>query len=82
LPETLSSVLSKVTTKIQNKLNAALIDEFYFFMKSNGSSEAYQKSNLKALINFARWLNDVQQGATFFDIDRREVCQWLMFFIS
>jgi len=73
MPETLSSVLSKVTTKIENKFNADLIDEFYSFMKSNGTSEAYQKSNLKALINFARWLNDVQQGATFFDINRREV---------
>lgn len=53
LPETLSSVLSKVKD-IENKANAALVDEFYSFMKSNGTSESYRKNNIKAVIIFAK----------------------------
>lgn len=71
MPETLASVLSKVTG-IKNKVNAALVDEFYSFMKSNGTSESYQKNNLKAVINFASWLNERQPTATFYDIDKKD----------
>jgi hypothetical protein len=42
-------------------------------MKSNGTSEIYQKNNLKAVINFAKWLNEAQPGAIFSDICNKEV---------
>ena len=73
MPETLTNVLSKVSG-IENSVNATLVDEFYAFMKSNGTSESYQKTNLKAVINFPKWLQVKQPaGATFYDIDRKEI---------
>ncbi len=63
--------------EIENSANAALVDEFYSFMKSNGTPESYQKNNLKAIINFAKWLQEGQDlssaVATFYDINRKEM---------
>jgi hypothetical protein len=42
-------------------------------MKSNGTSESYQKNNLKGIINFAKWLYERQPTLTFYDIDKRDV---------
>jgi hypothetical protein len=72
VPETLTSVLSKVS-EVKNSVNAALADEFYTFMKSNGTSESYQKNNLKAVINFAHWLHKRNPRSTFYDMDKKEL---------
>ncbi|MFL6309639.1 MAG: hypothetical protein ACJ70T_06550 [Nitrososphaera sp.] len=37
-----------------NKVNSDLLKEFYQHMKNNGTSQNYQKDNLKAMIHFAQ----------------------------
>ncbi|MFL6509760.1 MAG: hypothetical protein ACJ700_01060 [Nitrososphaera sp.] len=37
-----------------NKVNSDLLKEFYQHMKNNGTSQNYQKGNLKAMIHFAQ----------------------------
>jgi hypothetical protein len=51
LPVTLSTVLNKITTDVQNKANQKLLQEFYQYMKNNGTSGNYQIGNLKAMIH-------------------------------
>ena len=36
-----------------NKVNSGILKDFYQHMKDNGTSQNYQKGNLKALIHFA-----------------------------
>jgi GH18 family chitinase len=37
-------------------------------MKSNGTSESYQKNNLKTIISFGKWLDD----NNFYEITKKE----------
>ena len=41
---------------LENSTNADLILGFYKYLKSNNTSEIYQNQNIKALINFAKFL--------------------------
>ena len=41
---------------LENKINSKLIIEFYNYLQSNNTSESYQNQNIKALINFAKFL--------------------------
>jgi hypothetical protein len=66
---------AKLTTTIKNirsipsSTNAELVNEFYEFMKSNGSSERHQNNSLKAIIAFAKFLGS---DISFLDIQRKE----------
>ena len=50
-----STLVDNIEKSITNPINATLIWEFYQFMKTNGTSESYQKNNLKVIINFAKY---------------------------
>lgn len=52
-PILLDTVLRKVE-QMPNKVNSDLLKEFYQHMKNNGTSQNYQKGNLKAMIHFAQ----------------------------
>ena len=64
----LTSTISKIAS-LPNSTNSALIDEFYQYMKSNGTSERHQNNNLKAVIAFANFLGT---DTTFFDVQLKE----------
>jgi hypothetical protein len=55
MPVKLSTTVKNISS-LPNPTNAALLVEFYEYMKSNGISENYQNGNLKILIYFARFL--------------------------
>ncbi|HKI09960.1 MAG TPA: hypothetical protein VKA09_16335 [Nitrososphaeraceae archaeon] len=52
MPIRLDTVLRKVES-MSNQINSELLKEFYQHMKDNGTSENYQKGNLKAMLHFA-----------------------------
>jgi hypothetical protein len=53
MPVRLDTTLRKVE-QMPNKVNSDLLKEFYQAMKNNGTSQNYQKANLKAMIHFAQ----------------------------
>jgi hypothetical protein len=55
MPLKLSTTVKSISS-IPNPTDAALLGEFYEYMKSNGISENYQNGNLKILTYFARFL--------------------------
>ena len=52
MPIPLDIVLRKIE-QMPNKVNSEHLKEFYQHMKDNGTSQNYQKGNLKAMIHFA-----------------------------
>lgn len=54
---------------LKNHNNAKLIYQFYLYLKSNNTSESYQNQNVKALINFARFLDPEMD---FISISKRD----------
>jgi len=52
MPIRLDTVLRKVE-QMSNGVNSDLLKDFYQRMKDNGTSQNYQKGNLKAMIHFA-----------------------------
>ncbi len=65
----------KLTTTInnlqllKNTTNSKLIFEFYTYLKSNNTSESYQNQNIKALINFAKFLGSTRD---FYHLSKKE----------
>jgi hypothetical protein len=57
MPIRLDTVLRKVE-HMPNKVNSDLLKEFYQHMKDNGTSQNYQKGNLKAIIHFAEFIGE------------------------
>ena len=55
MPVKLSTTIGSISS-IPNRTNSILIDEFYQYVKSIGTSESYQNGNLKIIIYFARFL--------------------------
>jgi hypothetical protein len=55
MPVILSTTLKNLEY-LENPTNSKLIFEFYDYLKSNNTSESYQNQNIKALINFAKFL--------------------------
>ena len=55
MPVKLSTTVSNIQT-IPNENNRILVNEFYEFMKSSGTSDKYQNNNLKTIIAFGRFL--------------------------
>jgi hypothetical protein len=73
MPIRLDTVLRKVE-QMSNKVNSELLKDFYQHMKDNGTSQNYQKGNLKAMVHFAEHI-----GATtsFYDVDHKQVVRFL-----
>jgi site-specific recombinase XerD len=69
---TLANVLSHVSS-LQHRDNAALVNDFYAWMKENDKSEAYIKNNLKAIVNFAQWLYGYDASMSFSDVKKKDI---------
>ena len=68
MPLRLTTAVSKIAT-VPNPANAAIINEFYQYMKANGASEHHQNNNLKVVIAFAKFLGS---DVSFYNIKRQE----------
>jgi integrase/recombinase XerD len=68
MPVRLSTTVSKIAS-LPNTTNAALISEFYQYMKNNGASESHTNNSLKSNMAFAKFLGP---DVTFYDIQRKE----------
>ena len=55
MPTRLSTTVSKIAS-LPNPINAALIAEFYHYMKNNGASESHTNNSLKTNMAFAKFL--------------------------
>jgi len=68
MPATLSTTISNIN-KIQNKVDAELVREFYEYMVYNGSSERHQNNSIRAITAYARFLDS---GIDFWQINGKE----------
>jgi hypothetical protein len=68
MPVRLSTTVSKIAS-LPNTTNAALITEFYQYMKNNGASESHTNNSLKTNMAFAKFLG---LEVTFYDVKRKE----------
>lgn len=73
----LSTTLQHVNT-IPHNVNAEVVKEFYEYLKEIGTSENFQKQNLKQITGFARFL----EGEKHFTISRRDGTNHLVFLIE
>ena len=73
MPIRLDTVFVKIE-QMPNRVNSDLLREFYQLMKDNGTSQNYQKGNLKAMIHFSEHMG---QGTSFFDVDHKQVLRFL-----
>jgi hypothetical protein len=64
----LSTTISKIVS-LRNSTNAALMTEFYQYMKNNGASESHTNNSLKTNMAFASFLGP---DITFYDVKRKE----------
>jgi integrase/recombinase XerD len=68
LPVKLSTTIKNIEL-LENPTNINLIQGFYNYLKSNNTSESYQNQNIKALINFAKFLGP---NRDFYQLSKRE----------
>lgn len=68
MPSKLNTTINKIQS-LSNYANSVIINDFYEYMKSNGSSEHHQNNNLKVAIAFAKFLGP---DVTFYDIKNKE----------
>jgi integrase/recombinase XerD len=68
MPVRLSTTVSKIAS-LPNPINAALMSEFYQYMKNNGASESHTNNSLKTNMAYAQFLGP---DITFYDIKRKE----------
>ena len=68
MPVKLSTTVSNIQT-IPNETNQVLVNEFYEFMKSSGTSDKYQNNNLKTIIAFGKFL---EPSISFQTITKRD----------
>jgi hypothetical protein len=73
MPIRLDTVLRKVE-RMPNRINSDLLKDFYQHMKDNGTSENYQKENLKAMVHFAEL---VGPATSFYDVDHKQIIKFL-----
>lgn len=73
MPIRLDTVLKKVE-RMSNKVNSDLLKGFYQHMKDNGTSQNYQKGNLKAMIHFAEHIGAV---ISFYEVEHKQVIKFL-----
>ena len=68
MPAKLTTTVNKICL-VPNPMNSVIIQEFYEYMKGNGSSEHHQNNNLKAVIAYAKFLG---AHVTFYDVHKKE----------
>src|SRR3954469_17008604 len=68
MPVKLSTTLKNIEL-LENAVNSILIFEFYNYLQSNNTSESYQNQNIKALINFAKFLGPERD---FYQLSKKE----------
>ena len=68
MPLKLTTTVNKIQS-VPNYANSVITNEFYEYMKSNGSSEHHQNNNLKVAIAFAKFLGP---DVTFYDVKKKE----------
>ena len=68
MPVRLSTTVSKIAS-LPNATNAALMNEFYYYMKNNGASESHTNNSLKTNMTYAKFLGP---DVTFYDVKRKE----------
>src|SRR5215212_4263542 len=68
MPVRLSTTVSKISS-LPNSTNAALITEFYQYMKNNGASDSHTNNSLKTNMAFAIFLGT---DVTFYYVKRKE----------
>jgi integrase/recombinase XerD len=68
LPLKLTTTVNKIQS-VPNYANSVITNEFYEYMRSNGSSEHHQNNNLKVAIAFAKFLGP---DVTFYDVKKKE----------
>jgi len=73
MPIRLDTVLRKVE-QMSNEVNSDLLKDFYQHMKDSGTSQNYQKGNLKAMIHFAEHIGP---ATSFYDVDHEQVVEFL-----
>jgi integrase/recombinase XerD len=73
MPIRLDTVLRKVG-QMPNQVNSDLLKEFYQHMKDNGTSQNYQRGNLKAMIHFAEHIGP---STLFLDVDHKQIVRFL-----
>jgi integrase/recombinase XerD len=64
----LSTTISKIQS-LPNSSNGKIINEFFIYMRGNGSSERHQNNNLIVLIEFS---NHFDSSVTFYNINKKE----------
>jgi hypothetical protein len=69
MPVRLSTLLNNIERDVHNLTNVSIIKEFYQYMKDNDTSESYQKNNLKAIFDFAKFIG---ANATFYTTNDKE----------
>jgi integrase/recombinase XerD len=73
MPIRLDTVLKKIE-HMSNRVNSDLLKYFYQHMKDNGTSESYQKGNLKAMVHFAE---HIDAATSFYDVDHKQIIRFL-----
>ncbi len=68
MPVRLSTTVNKIAS-LPNSTNAALISEFYQYMKNNGASDSHTNNSLKTNMAFAKFLGP---DLTFYDVKIKE----------
>jgi hypothetical protein len=59
---------------MSNEVNSDLLKDFYQHMKDNGTSQNYQKGNLKAMNHFGEYIG---AATSFYDVDHKQVVRFL-----
>ena len=68
MPVRLSTTVNKIAS-LPNSTNAALISEFYQYMKNNGASDSHTNNSLKTNMAFTKFLGP---DLTFYDVKTKE----------
>jgi hypothetical protein len=66
--------LKRKIEQMSNHVNSDLLKEFYQHMKDNGTSQNYQKGNLKAMIYFAEHIGE---ATSFYNVEYKQVVRFL-----
>jgi hypothetical protein len=69
MPTRLDTVLKKVEG-MPNRINSDLLKDFCQHTKDNGTSENYQKGNLKAMVHFAEHIG---VATSFYNVDHKRL---------
>jgi hypothetical protein len=73
MPIRLDTIIKKIE-RMSNRVNCDLLKDFYQHMKDNGTSQNYQKGNLKATIHFAEHFGE---ATSVYNVDYKQIVRFL-----